>query len=210
METSTTHYLFILDKSGSMANCWNETLDALGHQYQLIEQHCLKHPEQPVRASLVYFNVRSQRAFWNIDGTELSQQPFRFGHPAGGTALMDAIGLSIHQLQVRMKPQDDAIVMMLTDGEENSSKVYSFQQISEFMGQLKETGKWTFTLLGADVDAFEAIGQKLKMNRNQVFMYKKSQTKEAFDEVNEKMIHFFEKKSKGESTKDAFLFRDLF
>lgn len=210
METSTTHYLFILDKSGSMANCWNETLDALGHQYQLIEQHCLKHPEQPVRASLVYFNVRSQRAFWNIDGTELSQQPFRFGHPAGGTALMDAIGLSIHQLQVRMKPQDDAIVIMLTDGEENSSKLYSFRQISEFMEQLTATGKWTFTLLGADVDAFAAIGSKLRMRPSQVFMYEKSQTKEAFDELNMKMTNYFEKKSKGESVQDTFLFGDSF
>lgn len=209
MELSTTHYLFILDKSGSMANCWSETLDALSHQYQIIEKHCLEHPEQPVRASLVYFNVRSQRAFWDIDGTELSQQSFRFGHPAGGTALMDAIGISIHQLQMRMKPQDDAIVIMLTDGEENSSHVYSFRQISEFMEQLTATEKWTFTLLGADVDAFEAIGSKLKMRREHVMMYKKVRTKEAFDEVNQKMSNFFEKKSRGESTKDAFLFKDL-
>jgi thermostable 8-oxoguanine DNA glycosylase len=109
-----------------------------------------------------------------------------------------------------MQPNDDAIVIMLTDGEENSSRVYDFRQISEFMEQLTATEKWTFTLLGADIDAFEAIGSKLNMRREQVFMYKKEQTREAFDEVNVKMTNFFEKKSKGESTKDAFLFGDLF
>jgi hypothetical protein len=76
------------------------------------------------------------------------------------------------------------------------------------MDKLRATEKWTFTLLGAEVDAFESIGSKLNMQRNHVYMYEKSKTSQVFDEINYKTQSFFEKKSKGESLKDVFNFDD--
>lgn len=191
-----------------MATCWDETISALRTQFEQIQMHCKEHVEHPVKASFIYFNNKPSHGFTNIDGKDVSMNLALTESPNGGTALMDAIGIGIHQLQLRMKPQDDAIVIMLTDGEENASHLYTFQQIAEIMEKLRATEKWTFTLLGADVDAFESIGSKLNMQRNQVFMYSKSDTSQAFDEISHKTRNFFEKKVKGENLKDVFNFDD--
>jgi hypothetical protein len=208
MKLSTTHYLFILDKSGSMATCWDETISALRTQFLQIEKYSKENVEHQVKASLIYFDNQPKHGFTDIDGKKLALSLSLTERPNGGTALMDAIGIGIHQLQQRMKPQDDAIVIMLTDGEENASQLYTFQQIAEIMDKLRATEKWTFTLLGAEVDAFESIGSKLNMQRNHVYMYEKSKTSQVFDEINYKTQSFFEKKSKGESLKDVFNFDD--
>ncbi len=208
MKLSTTHYLFILDKSGSMVSCWDETISALRTQFLQIEKYSKENAEHQVKASLIYFDNQPKHGFTDIDGKKLALSLSLTERPNGGTALMDAIGIGIHQLQQRMKPQDDAIVIMLTDGEENASQLYTFQQIAEIMDKLRATEKWTFTLLGAEVDAFESIGSKLNMQRNHVYMYEKSNTSQAFDEISHKTRNFFEKKSKGESLKDVFNFDD--
>ena len=91
-----------------------------------------------------------------IQDVELSK-----GYWTGGsTALYDAIGYGIGLIEKRL--QDDkrknkaVLVLVETDGEENASKEYGGeegrQKLRDKIKELEDSGRWTFTFLGAGLD----------------------------------------------------------
>jgi Mg-chelatase subunit ChlD len=79
--------------------------------------------------------------------------------PRGGTPLLDAMGLAIAHLkkQQALAPAAHTLVMVVTDGEENSSHEWSKAQVKALVDELeKGTGKVLY--LGANVDAFAEAG----------------------------------------------------
>jgi hypothetical protein len=64
--------------------------------------------------------------------------------PRGGTALLDAMGQVL-----KMNLSDDAMVIILTDGDENSSRTYTSAHVKD----LVNAKKWKFVYLGANQDA---------------------------------------------------------
>lgn len=52
-----------------------------------------------------------------------------------------------------------AIVVIVTDGEENSSHEYTKAKIQELVKARQDSGKWAFIYLGANVDAFDEAGK---------------------------------------------------
>jgi uncharacterized protein YegL len=76
--------------------------------------------------------------------------------PRGGTALLDAIGRSLAEMDaewIKTFP-DRAIVVIATDGEENSSHEFTLDRIKAMIKTREASGKWAFIFLGAGVDAF--------------------------------------------------------
>lgn len=73
--------------------------------------------------------------------------------PGGCTPLYDAMGQSLTALHVRIKGNDDAsaVVTVLTDGMENSSKEWNAARLSAFIKQLKDEG-WSFAYMGSTHD----------------------------------------------------------
>jgi Mg-chelatase subunit ChlD len=73
--------------------------------------------------------------------------------PNGGTPLLDAIGKGIERLKTELGDDlgsDDVhiLVTILTDGEENSSRSYTKDQIKKMIEHFSADGKWTFTFIG--------------------------------------------------------------
>jgi hypothetical protein len=64
--------------------------------------------------------------------------------PRGGTALHDAMGQVL-----KMNLSDDVMVIILTDGEENSSSKYTAAHVKD----LVDAKPWKFVYLGANQDA---------------------------------------------------------
>jgi uncharacterized protein YegL len=76
--------------------------------------------------------------------------------PRGGTPLLDAIGKTIMDLDhdwQKYQP-DQAIVVIYTDGQENSSREYTKEKLRKLIETRQESGKWAFLFLGAGIDAF--------------------------------------------------------
>lgn len=71
--------------------------------------------------------------------------------PRGGTALYDAIGATLANAD-NIKTTGKKIVVIVTDGGENSSREWSQQAIFERIESLKERG-WDFLFLAANQDA---------------------------------------------------------
>jgi uncharacterized protein YegL len=83
----------------------------------------------------------------------------------GTTALLDAIGKTIHKIDNAQKNTaedyraEKVIFVIITDGEENSSREYSSERIKQMIEGQKSRNAWEFIFLGANIDAVETAGQ---------------------------------------------------
>lgn len=85
----------------------------------------------------------------------------------GSTALLDAIGDAINHVRKVHKYirkyagaehlPEKTLFVITTDGMENSSIKYDYNQIKRLIKQQKECG-WEFIFLGANIDAIEVAG----------------------------------------------------
>jgi len=83
----------------------------------------------------------------------------------GCTALLDAIGGSIHHIGNvhRYAREEDrpekTIFVITTDGMENASRHYSLERVKMMVERQKEKYGWEFLFLGANIDAIETAGR---------------------------------------------------
>ncbi len=80
--------------------------------------------------------------------------------PRGCTALLDAVGRAVSETgeRLRMMLESDrpglVVFVIVTDGEENSSREYTKDQVKNLIDRQHSEWKWEFIFLGANVDAF--------------------------------------------------------
>lgn len=146
----------VLDRSGSMAPRVN---DVIGGVNRFIEEQ--KRVPSPAVVSFVRFDTVYELFRPSVPLEEVSLlQPHEF-QPRGGTALLDAVGRTLGEMDLawaRHYP-DRAIVVIVTDGEENSSKEFTLDRIRRMIRDREESGKWTFIYIGADLNTFAAATQ---------------------------------------------------
>ena len=75
----------------------------------------------------------------------------------GCTALYDAMGTTISELQQKLSHDDRVLVTIITDGYENASRTWSGKQIKSLVEELRQMG-WTFPSIGADQDVEKVAG----------------------------------------------------
>lgn len=86
--------------------------------------------------------------------------------PEGGTRLLDALGITIDSMgdYLNAMPEEERpgriSVVVMTDGEENSSRKWARDEIFDMISHQREKYSWQFTFLGANQDAISA-GQKM-------------------------------------------------
>lgn len=146
----------VLDRSGSMGGRENDVIN--GVNAFLTEQKKLP---DPADIAFVRFDTESIERFRQMgplaECAPLTLDDFR---PRGGTPLLDAVGKTIAQLEQdwREKRPERAIVVIATDGEENSSREYTKEKLKGMITARQASGMWAFIFLGADIDAFDAAG----------------------------------------------------
>ena len=151
-----TEIVCIIDKSGSMHSIKN---DAIGGFNTFIGEQ--KKLEGKANVSLVLFNTEYSPVYYNKplnDVEALNESTFK---PVGGTALLDAIGRTLNELMTKEGSEiapDKYLVVILTDGEENSSREYTNEAIKKIIEDLRTKGNWEFVYLGANQDAFRVAG----------------------------------------------------
>ena len=143
-----THVLFILDKSGSMTSIEKEARDAFNEQLETIIEK-----EKNAKVTFTTFNNNIHVEFVEKDAREVKPRNKLNYQPSGTTAMLDAVG---HTLDlVNKRDFDDGfkhrfLVIIISDGNENCSLDYSFEDIRKKIDGLKEEGNWTFTYMGAN------------------------------------------------------------
>ncbi|MEG1012892.1 MAG: VWA domain-containing protein [Clostridia bacterium] len=156
MKKGLTELVFILDRSGSMGGLEKDTIG--GYNSMLEKQKAL---EGECFITTVLFDNRYELLHDRIDIRAVKPITAKEYYVGGSTALLDAIGITIHKIgNAQRNTADDyraekVLFVMITDGEENSSKEYSSQKIKEQIERQKEKYGWEFIFLGANIDAVE-------------------------------------------------------
>ena len=154
MKKGLTELVFIVDRSGSMAGLEKDTIG--GFNSMLKEQAELA---GEARVTTVLFDNQYRLLHDRIDiraVAPFSEADYRVG---GGTALLDAIGRTIKKIRAVQKQTaedyraEKVLFVIITDGEENSSRKYSAEQIKECIEHQKEKYGWEFVFFGANMDA---------------------------------------------------------
>jgi uncharacterized protein YegL len=74
--------------------------------------------------------------------------------PGGNTALNDAIGITVRKVEGDQPQVDKVITVIMTDGEENSSREWTHDAVKALIDQKEKEGIWTFVFLGAAPNAW--------------------------------------------------------
>ena len=168
-----TEIAFILDRSGSMQSIKAGTLEGVN---AFLDQQKQENDAYPVKFSLTLFSTEIEVRHSSVSVTEVPSLSDSTYLPDGGTALLDAIGITIDSLGKRLADTPEAdrpakvIVAIMTDGEENSSRQFSWDQISEKIKHQTEVYKWEFLFLGANQDAI-ATASRMNMHRKSTTNY---------------------------------------
>jgi len=154
MKNNITELAFILDRSGSMSGLESDTIG--GFNAMIARQ---KKEEGVAYVTTVLFDTRIERLH---DRMKLEDVPVMTGRdyvPGGCTALLDAVGTTVHhiaQIHRYARPEDvpeKTVVVITTDGMENASRRYRLDEIKRLIEHEKEKYGWEFLFLGANIDA---------------------------------------------------------
>jgi Mg-chelatase subunit ChlD len=188
LKESLTEIIFVLDKSGSMESIRKETV--VGFNDFVHRQ--LTEPGE-TKISLILFDTKYSVLYSGIPLQEAIDLTFASYEPDGGTALLDALGTAIDRTGQRLaeiapnERPSKVIVVILTDGQENSSQEYSVQQVLDKVRHQTKVYGWEFIFLGANQDAWLEAG-KLGISRAVEFVADKEGVALVYDFLQEAVV----------------------
>ena len=156
MMANLTDITLVVDRSGSMEAVKD---DAEGGVNTFIEEQC----KEPGEALLTLVQFDTEYEFLH-KGAPIQQVPKYELIPRGMTALLDAVGKAINETGERLAKIDVGdrpglvIFVVMTDGQENSSKEFTKAQLKKMIERQQNEFNWHFTFLGANQDAFTEAG----------------------------------------------------
>ena len=177
--------ILIIQKKSSSGRTW---------LFSLILSKASKHLNAPLKLSSLPTNKM----------VLLNYENYR---PSGGTALLDAVGETITEIEPQIAASlipTTAIIVILTDGYENASKKYNLVNIRNMISKLEETGKWTFSFVGATLVAVD-VATSMAIKQQNSFAFEKANMKSGvFDKLSSSMENYMHKKRLGGNLDDFF------
>lgn len=142
----TTEIVVVIDKSGSMQSLANDTI---GGYNKFLEDQIRN--EIDANISVLLFDTEHKWFQGNVPLNKAKKLDRDNYSPSGGTSLNDAIGRAWHVLE--FKNPEKAIVVIITDGEENSSRELVAGAAKEMLSKMQKRD-WRIVYLAANQDAF--------------------------------------------------------
>lgn len=149
-----TELVFILDRSGSMSGLEKDTIGGFN---SMIQRQRKEAGEAVV--STVLFDNESVVIHDRLPLDKVPCMTEREYFTRGCTALLDAVGGAIHHIgnvHKYARKEDvptKTMVIITTDGYENASRHYTYEQVRSMINRQKECHGWEFLFLGANIDA---------------------------------------------------------
>lgn len=153
-----TDIIFVLDKSGSMQGYEKDTIG--GFNTILAEN---KNRPENVYITTILFDSKVHKLHNRVDINKIKDLTANDYFASGNTALLDAVGSAIIDGHKPNSPYKNVMMVIITDGEENSSREYSLDTVKSLINSAEKEKGWEFVFLGANIDAIgaaESIGIK--------------------------------------------------
>ncbi len=148
MKTTNVH--IILDSSGSMDMIKSATISGFNEYVGTLR----KEKKISYKMSLTLFNTDIDKRYVNepLKGVkDLNSETYR---PNNMTALYDAVCQTVKDIEGETRKNQRHVVVIMTDGLENSSREYTEKDFKNVVERLQEKGNWTFVYLGANQDSW--------------------------------------------------------
>lgn len=177
---TTVFNLIILDESGSMTSMTHQTISGCNETLNTI-RYSAEQNSDSIRSlvSIYAFQdggpIKSRYLVKNMNPKKVENITENDYRPWGNTPLLDAVGSTLTELKAIAATHEDStgIVTIMTDGYENSSIRYTWQQVASLISQLKEIG-WTINLIGANVDV-EKMAQSMNISKENALAYQQTE-----------------------------------
>jgi len=156
------HIIFLIDKSSSMKKNIEETIK--GYNTFIENQQSLEDTEECI-VSLYLFSTNIEIIYEKRhldDIIELDRNNYR---PNGSTALLDSMGYILEKINI----EDKTIFIVITDGQENSSKIYRRNRLHDLIETKKNNLEIVY--MGSNQDAILAggsIGSDVNINYDDI------------------------------------------
>lgn len=142
-----TAIYFVLDRSGSMYSCVDDTIGGFN---SFVDKQKQDNPNGTM--SLFLFSDVVENVYQNKPIKDVEKLTKESYFPVGSTSLCDAIGHTI-KFAEKDTQNENKIVVILTDGFENTSKTYTKAHINDLIDH--HTPQWQFVFLAANQDAIQ-------------------------------------------------------
>ena len=159
MRKNLTEIVFILDRSGSMRGLEKDTIG--GYNGMIDKQ---KKEEGEALVTTVLFDDRIEVPYDRVPLGDLPEMTEKEYYVRGCTALLDAVGTSVERIATIHKyareedRPEHTIFIITTDGLENASRRFTYDQVKRLITRQQEEYGWEFIFLGANIDAVKAAG----------------------------------------------------
>lgn len=184
--------VFLLDMSGSMQGMEEDTIGGYNGYLDNMK-------DSDANVTTVLFNgshemITNGKCIKNVK--KLSRKQYI---PGGSTALLDAIGDTIKYMDE--KGSDKVLFIITTDGEENSSRRYTKEDIKRL---INIHDNWEFIYLGADIDSYsEASSIGIKSNRTSNYKKTSKGVSKLFDKLKNMSWLYMEENCISDDWKDG-------
>jgi uncharacterized protein YegL len=147
----TTNVIVVLDMSGSMSSIHEPTMSGYNEYINSLKAD----KKSDYKVSLTVFDTQSVDKLYIAtpiaDVPKLTDKEYT---PRAGTPLYDAVCGTLSSLQKDSATDEKYLVVIITDGEENSSRKYTEKDMKELKTALEAKGNFSFVYLGANQDAW--------------------------------------------------------
>lgn len=184
--------VFLLDMSGSMQGMEEDTIGGYNGYLDNMK-------DSDAKVTTVLFNgshemITNGKCIKNVK--KLSRKQYI---PGGSTALLDAIGDTIKYMDD--KCSNKVLFIITTDGEENSSRRYTKEDIKKL---INIHDNWEFIYLGADIDSYsEASSIGIKSNRTSNYKKTSKGVSKLFDKLKNMSWLYMEENCISDDWKDG-------
>ncbi|MCD8294366.1 MAG: hypothetical protein LUE27_03835 [Clostridia bacterium] len=159
MQKDLTEVIFILDRSGSMGGKERDTIGAFNSLIQKQKKY-----EGKVLVTTILFDDQYEVLFERVPIEKVRPLTSSQYYVRGCTALLDAVGITVDALRKVHKEDGKnvpghTLVVINTDGMENASHRYTFNEVRSLITREQEKHGWEFLFLGANIDAIASASQ---------------------------------------------------
>lgn len=143
------HVAFVLDASGSMSALAGAVIEGFDDFLRKLRAD----DEGETRFGLTLFDTTFEHRYVAAPLAEVRPLGITGYRPGGMTALFDAVAHTVLETDRRLaaagKGDEKVMVVVMTDGHENSSTDYDHAAVNHLIARYDERPNWTFVYLGA-------------------------------------------------------------
>lgn len=188
-----TVFALIIDKSGSMFDIKDEIFQSINDRIKSIKKSAKKE-DKKMLVELVSFNhhITRLRTFESaLTIKKLKEREYEVG---GTTSLYDALGSTLERIELMFGKEIrqetcNVMVVVYTDGYENSSRQFSNEDIKEMLSKANETKGFEVAMVGCDEETL-TMARRLNFRPKNIVRTSKEEMNESMESVDDYLVNF--------------------